>query len=512
MAVSFNYIPSNMRVPLFYAEMDNSAANTATGEKKSLLIGLMTAGTAEPNVPVLVSTGAKGKTLFGRGSQLALMAEAYRNNDSAGELWCLPQVLATGESDDNADDAVGIGTAAQGYVTFTGTALAAGTVAFYVGGTKVAATITAGMTASQAAAALAAAINKDGDLPVSAVVNPSDLTQLVLTCKGLGAYGNDIQLAVNRQKAVGGEENVSGLGVVLTAMSGGTGVADVEKAFEKVATETYLFIGIGENDATTLDAVKTEMNDASGRWAYSRMQYGHVFTAKRGDDTTLVTFGSTRNDQHVTIFGIEPQHPDPYWLLAAAATGREAVFITNDPARPTQTGVLIGCSYPAIEDRFNLAERNTLLHNGIATTYTSGGYCRIERAVTTYQVNSFGDADNSYLDSETLFTLAEITTRLKTAITSKYPRHKLASDGTRYGAGQAIVTPSVIRGELIAQYAAMENLGLVENADLFAQYLIVERNADDPNRVDVLFPPDLVNQLRVFALLNQFRLQYSDQA
>ncbi|WP_342230296.1 hypothetical protein, partial [Yersinia enterocolitica] len=32
-----------------------------------------------------------------------------------------------------------------------------------------------------------------------------------------------------------------------------------------------------------------------------------------------------------------------------------------------------------------------------------------------------------------------------------------------------------------------------------------------PNRLDVLFPPDYVNQLRVFAVLNQFRLQYSEE-
>ena len=50
--------------------------------------------------------------------------------------------------------------------------------------------------------------------------------------------------------------------------------------------------------------------------------------------------------------------------------------------------------------------------------------------------------------------------------------------------------------------------GIVENADLFAQNLIVERDANNPNRLNVLFPPDLVNQLRVFAVLAQFRLQY----
>jgi phage tail sheath gpL-like len=36
----------------------------------------------------------------------------------------------------------------------------------------------------------------------------------------------------------------------------------------------------------------------------------------------------------------------------------------------------------------------------------------------------------------------------------------------------------------------------------------VERNINNPNRLDVLLPPDLVNQLRIFAVLAQFRLQF----
>jgi phage tail sheath gpL-like len=73
------------------------------------------------------------------------------------------------------------------------------------------------------------------------------------------------------------------------------------------------------------------------------------------------------------------------------------------------------------------------------------------------------------------------------------------------------VTPSVIKGELVAEYARLELKGICENRDLFKAHLIVERNADNPNRLDVLFPPDYVNQLRIFALLNQFRLQYSEE-
>src|SRR6185312_3745291 len=103
-------------------------------------------------------------------------------------------------------------------------------------------------------------------------------------------------------------------------------------------------------------------------------------------------------------------------------------------------------------------------------------------------------------------TLAKILRNQRQAITSKYPRHKLADDGTRFGAGQAIVTPKIIKAELVAQYRVDEFNGLVENGKAFKDNLIVERDPNDVNRINVLYPPDLVNQLRIFAVLAQFRL------
>ena len=47
MAVSFNTIPQKIMTPLFYAEVDNSAANTTTDSMQALLIGpMLTTGTA----------------------------------------------------------------------------------------------------------------------------------------------------------------------------------------------------------------------------------------------------------------------------------------------------------------------------------------------------------------------------------------------------------------------------------------------------------------------------------
>ena len=76
MAVSFNNIPANIRVPLFYAEVDNSMANTATADKKSLIIGQAVGGTAEAGKPYLISTATQANTKHGRGPPLALMVEA----------------------------------------------------------------------------------------------------------------------------------------------------------------------------------------------------------------------------------------------------------------------------------------------------------------------------------------------------------------------------------------------------------------------------------------------------
>ncbi|MFL9997975.1 hypothetical protein PQR34_42905 [Paraburkholderia sediminicola] len=46
----------------------------------------------------------------------------------------------------------------------------------------------------------------------------------------------------------------------------------------------------------------------------------------------------------------------------------------------------------------------------------------------------------------------------------------------------------------------------MQESELFAQQVIVEQNANNPNRVDCLWPGTLIDQLRIFALLAQFRL------
>lgn len=498
MAIGFSNIPADIRVPLFYAEMDNSAANSASSAMRRLIVAQVNDNieASEVGSLVLVSSVALAKSIGGQGSMLAAMYETWRKTDPVGEIWCLP--LHNGE-----------GSVAKAEVKFTGAATQSGVLNLYIGGTRVQAAIVKGATPAQAATALALKINAAADLPVTAVALEGVIT---LNGKWTGDSGNDISLQLNRLGKANGEETPAGLSVVVGKMSGGTGVPDQVAALAALGDEPFEFICQPWSDVASLNAWQAAMDDSVGRWSWAKQLFGHVYTAKRGTLGTLVAAGQARNDQHMTIQALEPGVPQPFWVQAAALAARTSVFISADASRPTQSGSLPGIEPAPASERFTLTERQSLLSYGIATAYYEGGYMRIQRAITSYQKNAYGQADNSYLDSETMHQSAYIVRRLQSVITSKYGRHKLASDGTRFGAGQPIVTPSTLRGELIAQYAKLEMEGHVENAELFAEHLIVERDSLDPSRVNVLFPPDYVNGLRVFALLNQFRLQYDAAA
>lgn len=499
MPVPFNSVPSDLRVPLFYAEVDNSMAGAGDETLRRLIVGQVNSSATHDDIGrlVLVSRTSEAIAIGGAGSMLASMHALHRKIDPFGEVWCLPVKVDVGE-------------AASATVTVTGTASEAGLLNLYLAGQRVRAVIPKGASAAEAAAALVAAIGAAVDLPVTASAGQAGV--ITVTAKFKGDLGNDIQLRMNRLGRANGEATPSGLAVALTAMSGGVGSPDMAAVLAALGDEPFEFIAMPWSDVATLDAWQEAMNDSAGRWSWTKQLYGHVYGARRGTLGAHVAAGQLRNDPHVTLHGFESGVPQPGWEVAAGYAARTAVFISADPARPTQSGAVIGIDPADPSDRFTLTERNSLLGYGIATATFEGGAYRIERAVTTYQKNAYGQRDESYMDSEPLHQSAYVIRYLRQRITSKYGRHKLANDGTRLGDGGGIVTPKVIRGELIGAYRELERRGIVENADLFKQHLIVERNATNPNRLDVLFPPDLVNQLRVFALLYQFRLQYPDAA
>ncbi|KPC53027.1 phage tail sheath subtilisin-like domain-containing protein [Amantichitinum ursilacus] len=496
--MQFNTLPAGVAVPLFYAEMDNSQANAAAQSQRTLLIGqMLTAGSAAANTAMIVSNVSQAKSLFGQGSMLARMYDYYRRSDPYGEIWCIAL----------ADNAAGV--VATGSIAVTGTATAAGTLNVYIAGQRVQVAVSAADTAAIVATNLAAAINAAVDLPVTAAAATGTVT---LTARWKGSTGNDIKLQLNYRGLQGGETTPAGVTVAMTAMAAGATDPSLANAILAMGDDEYDWIVHPYTDSANLGLLQTELGDISGRWSAVRQIYGHAYSALRGTLSSLVTFGQSRNDQHQTVAGFEASVPNPVWEFAAAYAAANAVCLRADPARPTQTASMVDVLPAPGGQRFVWTDRSSLLGYGIATSTARSGVMLVERAVTTYQKNSFGQADASYLDSETLFTSMAVLRRLRARITQKFPRHKLADDGTRFATGQAIITPGIARGELVDEYMSMMLDGLVENYAAFAKALIVQRNSTNPNRLDVLLPPDYINQLRVFAVLNQFRLQYPANA
>lgn len=479
MAISFNQVPSQIRVPFLYAEFDN--ANAIQGPTRqpyrTLMIGQkLSAGTQAALTPVIVSSKAQAKTLFGQGSMLHDMVQHYFNNGGVIPLTCV------------ALDDVGAGVQATGEIAFTGTATAAGTVTAYIGGKKVQAAVASGDDASDVAAALTAAIEADDDFIVSAAATLGDVA---LTAKHKGAIFNELDVRVNYAVE---DELPAGITAVVTAMSGGTSNPDVATVFAALDETQYVVVINPYTDSSNYTAAETELAD---RFGPLRQNDGYAISAHRAASLSAQsTFGNARNSQFTVIQDV--LGPNSPWHWASALAGVIAQYGSIDPARPFQTLPLIGLLPPTSSERRTLEERNTLLYSGITSfDVDAGDVVRVDRVITTYKENALGAEDTSYLDLNTLLTLSYLRYDYRNRILLKFPRHKLANDGTRFGPGQAIVTPKVMKAETINIFKEWELLGLVEGVDQFKEDLIVERNASDVNRLDVLLPPDLVNQLIV---------------
>ncbi|EBI9896928.1 phage tail protein [Salmonella enterica] len=504
MTIPFASVPDNLRTPLFFVELDNSMANTATATQRTLLIGQMLSDAAqEPGVPVLVSSAQTVANLCGSGSQLHLMMQAYLKNDPAGNIYILP-LADPGDPDSSSGPTEMI--VASGTITVTASCTAAGIISLYIGGVRVQVAIRPTNTPEEIAGLLAQAINKNASLPVTAIQSAGRNSISVLA-KNAGEAGNSIRLQMNLLGTPGGEATPAGLGIQLTSLNGGAGAPALDDALANLGDKAYDFIVCPYADTTSLNSLKDFLSDSGGRWSWSQQLYGHVFTYASGTYGELTAKGELRNNQHESLSGM-CNSPTPDFVWAAAIAGAVAPSLRNSPMRPLQTLTVSGVMAPPESDRFMLTERNNLLHSGISTlTVDDDGTVRIENLITTCQTNSYGAEDDSYLQIETLFLLMHNNRWLKTQVTSKFSRMALVKDGTRFASGSAIVTPSTIKAELIADYRKLEYAGYAQGSKGFAKGLLVEQSKKNPNRVDVLWDGVLPNQLRVFAVLNQFRLQ-----
>ena len=125
MAISFQKIPPNIRVPLSYFELDPSQAATQQQQLQlALMLGAVATGTGATvpvNKPFLVRSADDARGIFGAGTALARMAAAFFRNNTTVPLYALCAANTTFDE-------------AEGTMATTGAATASGTIWLYIGG------------------------------------------------------------------------------------------------------------------------------------------------------------------------------------------------------------------------------------------------------------------------------------------------------------------------------------------------------------------------------------------
>lgn len=488
--VSFREIPADVLVPGQYIEIDGSRADSGTPPipRKIIIMGQkLAAGTAITLAPteVPVATVDQVVQLGGRGSLIAQMAiEAFKAHPY-GKF----TVIAV-------DDLLA-GVAAAGTVTVTGPAENSGTIPLYIDGTLVQVGVTSGDSAVQIAANIAARINVNPDLPLSVPVAPvAAVVALVASHKG--ECGNDIDV---RHSFYLGQNLPSGVRLAVVPMAGGTGNPDIGPLLAAIKGDDRIVLISPWTDSSNMVKIEADFAD---RYGPMKQQESHCFAALSGSFATLVTYGDGRNSPHVSIIPREGNMVAP-WRIAASVAGLCSLRGSGDPARPYFGMILPGIPAPAEVSRFDQPTRNNLLKNGISTLrYDAGGNAMIEMVATTYKTNSFGIPTRAYFKLQSKWTADYFRYAWKVLIATRYPDYKLADDGTNFAPGQPIVTPSVLKIETIALARTLEYAGIIENVDEFKKTLLILRSIANPNQVNAVASPNLVNQFDVFAAAIKF--------
>lgn len=475
--IAFTGIPTTTHKPGKYFEFNYTMASRALATNDQLLaiIGQRTAGgtsTGNPT-PVNVFSADEAAVLFGRGSQAHRMAKAAINAN--GYL----QLAVVGIDDDAA------AVAATGSLLLSGTATSSGQVRLTVCMTMVSVAVATGDKAADLMSDLAAAINAETDLPVTAKVsdipdpnstaeNPPTVKAVVLTAKNKGAAANEI--------GIFSSISATGLTGLLGKMSGGEGDPDIEDALAAIYSAGHTMLISPYTTSEALSALATHLDKVSGPLE----QRGAIgVTGWNGTLAAGTTLTNAIDSARITTgwYNVSALPNGEIAAIYAAIIASE-----SDPARPLNTLALIGIDITAQQNWPGRTEQENALANGLTPFEVVGSSVQIVRAISTYVKNAEGVTDRSLMDITIIRSLDYIRLACRTRISQRFPREKLTDAKLLR-----------IRSELLDVLYVLQDLEIVENVDAYKDQLTVVRNAQDDTRADATIPAPVVRGLHIFA-------------
>lgn len=483
MAIPFNEIPNILYTPGVYVEYDDSRAGSGIQFQPHdalIIANMRTTGTATADEIIRVDASGEAPGLFGAGSQAALMVAAFKAIDRATPLYVCPM-----------DDA-GAGVEAVGTWTFSGTATEDGYVYCYVAGRRFGVAVEEDDGFAAVVTALVAAAGDLIDLP--GVITDGGAGALTYTDHHAAAFSNYVKIGLN----LGASEHLpAGLACTVVQPTGGSGDIDLDTAVTAMGDDQYNTVVVGVISEAEIDTLVTEMESREGPLrCIEGVAFGGVCDSVVDTETYLGNFNSHRL---VMACSEESGLVHTPWEVAAQAAAINCKSTQINPAQNNTGYSFSGVSAAPRGARFNQANRQSLLEAGGSTVRAgSDGRLLVDRLVTTRTENELSLADLTWQDlSPTVRVLDAIRYAFRARMSSKFIGMSLGDDGDPPRPG--VVTPSVIKAESAAMFLEWFGEGWVENITQFMEDLVVIRNVSDPNRIDVLLPPDIINSLLVVA-------------
>ena len=462
--IAFESIPASIRKPGKYAEFNYKlAVRTLPGNRQRVLIvGQKTIAGALPALtPFDIYSESEAATYFGAGSIGHLMVRSALKSNPYMVLTIVP-----------VDDA-GAGVAATATVTFVGNASAAGVTSVSANAALIEIATVTGDTPTIQAAALVAQIAKQTDLPFTATNLAGVVT---LTAKNKGTLGNAIKLTVK----------TTVIGTTVTPVAFATGATDpnLTNVLATVFALGHNIIITPYNDSANLTILRTHLDAVSGPLEKRYCIAACGFIGTSGQAFTVQQAVNARR-----IFALlDPSAFEASYEVAASFGA--IIAGEEDPALPLNGLHLKSLLPTPLVSRMGRVEQESCLYNGITPTEVGpGDKLQIVRAISMYVLDPQGVPDISGLDITTQRTLDYVAKACVDRLSLRFPRDKKTKR-----------VKLKIRSELLDVLRKCEELEFVEAVEENKAGLIVEDDLQDPNRVDIRIPVDVVNGLHITAM------------
>lgn len=474
-------ISTEIEAPFVGTEIDGSGAQSDSPDKPkaAVCIGFRkSTGAVLEAVPFLVTSDEVADLAADRRSMLADMLRNFRKANPTTELWGIAINEPSG------------GTAGTQTITPVGTATAAGTIIFRVGGYRISVDVAVGDDPTAIAASIAAAFQ---------LADNAGLPGTTAAASGVATFTNSHKGAYEVKITVGGypgETLPAGVSAVnIAAGATAAGAMTITTATDVLGSRAYDRVVLGMHSDTILDSVEATL---AARWGANVELDGIAVCAHIGaslSTITTYTAAPARNSPYsVVVAGPDTAFQAPAWRVAAIVAGLDlSEALCNTP----RSGLVLPGIQPGTGTQFDLAQRSILIKAGASTLRVdAGGNVVIDRLVTTYQKNGAGAVDKLFQNVGTMAAIAYLRWLWRNRILLKYPRHLLGDDGAQAAPGVPLVTPSTMRAEAAAMHKEASDLGLLDSSTLaaFLEALSVTRPTGDNNRLNVIMSPVFLAQ------------------